>query len=583
MSVIFAAATLSGSSLPHSAGEDIVARMTKHLLKSAAVAGFWLLRLGPTAMAQHPDNAQGADSIKYSYPTSARLDALKIEAAREIDGEAKLIQVMVDQVFSYGELGFQEFETSKYLSGLLEENGFKVQRGVAGIPTAFVARWGSGKPVISLGSDIDDIPQANQRPGVGFKDPIIAGAPGHGEGHNSGMPLNIAAAIVVKKIMERDKIPGTLVLWPGVAEELGSGKAWLLRAGVFKDVDVTLFTHVSSTMAASWGQSNLLANLSVIFKFKGTSAHAAVAPWRGRSALDAVMLMGQGWEFHREHMEISQRSHYVIPDGGDQPNVVPSTASIWFYFRNLDYERTRAMFEDAKKMAQGAALMTGTQVDTVMILGSAWSAFFSRPIAETMYKNIRAVGMPAWDTKDQMLARGIQRELAVAESGLSTTPDGLEGPAREPRTGAASDDIGDISWNMPTILLRYPSNITGLPGHNWANAISMATPIAHKGVVAGAKVQAMTMLDILLTPQIVADAWDYFRDQTKTTKYVSFFGPSDKPVISMNENVMAKYRPEMRKYYYDPKKYDTYLKQLGVEYPTVRKAVPPAPNSGSPR
>src|SRR6202048_1470826 len=193
---------------------------------------------------------------------------------------------MVDQVFSYGELGFQEFETSKYLSGILEENGFKVERGVAGIPTAFVARWGSGKPVISLGANFDNIPQAKQKPGDGYHDPMITAAPGHGEGHNSGMPLNIAAALVVKKIMERDHIPGTLVLWPGVAEEQMAGKAFLVRAGVFKDVDVTLFTHVSSDLGVSWGQSSSNALISAVFKFKGASAHAAGAPWRGKRALD---------------------------------------------------------------------------------------------------------------------------------------------------------------------------------------------------------------------------------------------------------------------------------------------------------
>ncbi len=517
-----------------------------------------------------------ADSIKYNYPSTARIDALKAEAAREIDARAKMIQVMVDQVFSYGELGFQEVETSRYLSGLLEENGFTVQRGVAGIPTAFVARWGSGKPVISLGSDIDDIPQAGQKPGVGYKDPIVAGAPGHGEGHNSGMPLNIAAAIVVKKIMERDHIPGTLVLWPGVAEEQMAGKAFLVREGVFKDVDVTLFTHVGQNLAVSWGQSSSNALISAIFKFKGSSAHAAGAPWRGKSALDAVMLMANAWEFHREHMELAQRSHYVIVDGGDQPNVVPSTASIWFYFRERDYERTRAMFDDAKKMAQGATLMTGTQVDTVMMVGSGWSGHFSRPIAEAMYRNIEKVGMPAWDEKDQRLAKGIQRELGVPDSGLATLPGRISGPLPESqRTGGGSDDIGDVSWNVPTITLNYPSNIPNLPGHNWANAISMATPIAHKGVVAGAKVQAMTMLDILLKPQVVADAWDYFNTvQTKTVKYRPFFAPTDRPPIWLNANIMEKYRPEMRKYYYDPSKYNTYLEQLGITYPTVRSVVP---------
>src|SRR5678816_2024395 len=207
-----------------------------------------------------------------------RLDRLKTEALNAVEGRSKMVQEIVDMLFSFGELGFQEFETSKYLTGILEQNGFKVERGVAGMPTAFVARWGSGKPVISLGSDIDGIPQAGNKPGVGYKDTFIQGSPGHGEGHNSGMPLNVAAAIVVKKIMERDKIPGTLVIWPGVAEEQMTGKAWLVRAGVFKDVDVTLFTHVGNSLAVSWGQSGSNALISAIFKFKGSSAHAAGAP-----------------------------------------------------------------------------------------------------------------------------------------------------------------------------------------------------------------------------------------------------------------------------------------------------------------
>ena len=544
------------------------------LLHAGLAAAVLALVIAPHAGAQRGDSA--ADSIKYRYASSARLDALKAEAGRAVDARAKSIQVMVDQVFSYGELGFQEVETSRYLSGLLEQNGFTVQRGVAGIPTAFVARWGSGKPVISLGSDIDDIPQAGQKPGVAYRDPQIAGAPGHGEGHNSGMPLNIAAALVVKQIMERDHIPGTLVLWPGVAEEQMAGKAFLVREGVFKDVDVTLFAHVGDRLAVSWGQSGSNALISAIFKFRGTSAHAAGAPWRGKSALDAVMLMANGWEFHREHMELQQRSHYVIPDGGDQPNVVPSTASIWFYFRERDYDRTRAMFDDARRMAQGATLMTGTQLDTVMMVGSGWSPYFSRPIAETMYRNIQTVGTPAWDARDQRLARGIQRELGVPDSGLAVTPGRLIGPvADDRRMGGGSDDIGDVSWNVPTITLNYPANIPNLPGHNWANAIAMATPIAHKGVVAGAKVQAMTMLDILLTPQLVTDAWDFFNTvQTRTVKYHPFFAPTDRPATWLNAGIMEKYRPAMRKLYYDPSKYDTYLEQLGITYPTVREAVP---------
>ena len=183
-----------------------------------------------------------------------------------------------------------------------------------------------------------------------------------------------------------------------------------------------LLRHDFRLSRANGGQAGNNALISAIFKFRGSSAHAAGAPWRGKSALDAVMLMANGWEFHREHMELPQRSHYVIPDGGDQPNVVPSTASIWFYFRERDYDRTMAMFNDAKKMAQGATLMTGTQLDTVMMVGSGWSGHFSRPVAEAMYQNIQKVGMPAWDEKDQTLAKGIQHELGVPDSGLTAKP-----------------------------------------------------------------------------------------------------------------------------------------------------------------
>ena len=534
-----------------------------HLARVATLAV-----VGLTLGAAAPVHAQKASASK----ADPRLEKLKAEALTKVDGRAKMIQEIIDQVFSFGELGMQEFETSKYLTGLLEKNGFTVERGVAGMPTAFVATWGSGKPVIALGSDIDGIPQSNQKPAFGYFEPLIPGAPGHGEGHNSGQAVNIAAALVVKEIMEREHIQGTLKIWPGVAEEQVAGKAHLVRAGVFKDVDVTLFTHVGNNLGVSWGQSGSNAIVTALFKFKGQTAHAAGAPWRGKSALDAVMLMGQGWEFKREHLEPAQRSHYVIKDGGDQPNVVPQTASIWFYIRERDYDKVMANFEAAKRIAAGAAMMTDTKLDSVIILGSAWSGHFNKTIAEVTQSNIERVGDPTWDANDIALAKGIQHELGVKEQGLETKVDSLRGPVDMSRSlGGGSDDIGDVSWNVPTVTLRYPSNIPGLPGHNWANGISMATPIAHKGAVVGAKVQALTLLDILLKPAVVADAWSYFNDvQTKTMKYKSFLGPNDGPPTWLNEDIMAKYRPLMSKFYYDPSKYPTYLEQLGIKYPTVK-------------
>ena len=508
---------------------------------------------------------------------------MKADLTGQIDAMKKQAQVMVDSVFSFGELGFQEFETSKYLTGVLEKEGFKIERGVAGIPTAWVASWGSGKPVISLGSDIDDIPQASQKPGVGWHEPLIDGAPGHGEGHNAGVPLNILAALAVKKVMEREHLTGTIRLWPGVAEELVGTKAYYVRAGMFKDVDVCLFTHVAANLGVSYGPSlNQNGLVSVEYLFKGESAHAAGAPWRGKSALDAVELMDVGWNFRREHLRLAQRSHYVITDGGDQPNVVPPTAAVWYYFREADYEHIMNMWQIGDNMAKGATLMTDTSF-TSRLLGTAWPGYFNKPIAEAMQENIKKVGMPVWSEDDQTMAKGLQKELKQPVRGLSSRvgelrapvvpnpaeAEGGEGAGPGP-TGGGSDDIGDVSWNVPTVTLRFPSNIPGGPGHNWANGIAMATPIAHKGIVAGAKVQAMTMLDILLHPDLVTKAWDYFKVQTKDVQYKSFLRPTDVPAIWLNKTTMEKYRPQMQKMYYDPSKYGTYLEQLGIKYPTVR-------------
>jgi aminobenzoyl-glutamate utilization protein B len=516
--------------------------------------------------------AQAPASKPAAAKDDPRVEKFKTEASADVDGMATFTQQMVDQIFSFGELGFQEVETNRYLIDVLKKNGFTVQEGIAGIPTAFMATWGSGRPVLALGSDIDGIPQASQKPGVAYFSPIIEGAPGHGEGHNSGQAVNVTAAIAVKKIMEREKLPGTIRIWPGTAEELVGTKAYFVRDGFFKDVDVALFTHVSNDLSVSWGDRDGTGLVSVEYSFRGQTAHSAGAPWRGRSALDAVELMNIGWNYKREHLPLEHRSHYVVTNGGDQPNVVPRTASVWYYLRHTTYQGIKGLWETADNMAKGAALMTSTELLPSRVLGSAWPQHFNKVVAETTFANIQKVGMPKWSEADLTLAKALQKELGSREQGLTATvPKELQGPVRDNR-GGGSDDIGDISWNVPTVTLRFPSNIPGLPGHNWANAISMATPIAHKGATAGAKVQAMTMLDLLMRKELVEQAWDYFKNvQTKEMKYTPLIRPEDKPAVELNKAIMEKYRPEMKKYYYDPSRFKTYLEQLGIEYPTVKK------------
>ena len=531
-------------------------RMITGLLASALIASA-LVAAGPRDAA-----AQNAD-----------LDAWKSQLVEYIQGQQSFTANMVDQIFSYGELGFQEFETSRYLVDLLRDNGFTVEEGVAGIPTAWVATWGEGEPKISLGTDIDNIPKASQTPGVACHLPLVDGAPGHGEGHNSGMAVQITAALAVKELMERENLPGTIQIWPGVAEELVATKAYYVRDGMFDDVDIVLYAHVGSNLSTNWGMTPGTGLVSAMFTFEGFAAHAGGAPWRGRSAADAANLMEVGWNFRREHLRTQHRSHSIIYDGGDQPNVVPSEASVWFYFREKNYSQIRDLFAIGDSVAQGAALMSGTTLKPVRIIGSAWPGHFNKVIAETLYSNIERVGLPTWSEGDQRFARATQREVDGPETGLATELSPLRGGLTEAqRTAGYADDIGDISWNVPTATLSFPANIPGLPGHNWANAIAMATPIAHKGATQGAMAQAMTLLDFMVRPELVESAWSYFNDvQTTDLQYTPFIRPTDEPAIEMNADIMDEFREEMQSYYYDSDRYDSYLDQLGVSYPTLRQ------------
>ena len=502
-----------------------------------------------------------------------KISSLKNQVSQLVESDKKSTQIMVDKVFSFAELGFQEFETSKYLTNILEENGFFIENGISGVPTAWFATWsnGEGGPTIALGSDIDGIPVASQYPGVAYHKPMVEGAPGHGEGHNSGLPVVITAALSVKKVMQENNIPGKLVVWPGVAEEQIGTKAWYVRDGYFDDIDMCIFTHVSSNLGVSWGPATGTGLISVEYTFNGETAHSAGAPWRGRSALDAAELMNIAWNYKREHLHPLKRSHSIFTDSGDQPNVVPSKASIWFYFRDVTYEGIMDMYDTANKMAEGAALMTNTSF-TSRILGTAWPRHFNRTIAEEMYENIQEVGLPEWSDKDQKLAIAVQKEVNSSNTdGLATElrPIGAQLPYR---ISGGSDDIGDISWKVPTVTLRFPSNIPGLQGHHWSNSIAMATPIAHKGANAGAKVLAMTVIDFLTQPNKLDEAKDYFENiQKKETTYRPMISENDQPAIYLNKDIMEKYKSQLKEFYFDETKFDNYLEQLGIEYPVIKE------------
>jgi aminobenzoyl-glutamate utilization protein B len=415
-------------------------------------------------------------------------------------------------------------------------------------------------------ADIDGLPETSQKPGVAYHDPIIAGGPGHGEGHNAGQAVNVTAAIAVKQLMKKYSLPGTLRLYPGVAEELLASRNYMVRAGLFKDVEVMLSTHVGSDFGVSYGDVNT-GLVSTQYSFHGRSAHAAGSPWMGRSALDAVELMNVGWNYRREHLRPQHRSHYVIVHGGDQPNVVPPEATVWYFFREVDFDHINELHALGTKIARAAAEMTDTTM-TERVLAATWPGHFNKVIAEALHANIQSVGMPSWSSEDTALAKAIQKEIGNKVEGLKSEVAKLQAPKEG--DSAASDDIGEVSWNLPTVVLRYPSNIPNLVGHHWSSAVAMATPIAHKGATAGAKAHAMTALDLLMKPELMKAAWAYFEEQTKETKWQSLIPDGINAPVDLNQEKMTRFRPALEKFYFNPAKYKTYLEQLGIRYPTVR-------------
>jgi aminobenzoyl-glutamate utilization protein B len=499
------------------------------------------------------------------------LESLQEEVRGEVASPElqKLSQVMVDKLYSFSELGFQEFWTLEFVTGILEREGFNVQRGCAGMPTCYVATWGSGKPVIGFMGDMDGLPETSQKPGVPWQEAMIPLGPGHGEGHNSTPAVDIVAAIATKRVMERHGMPGTLKVIPGVAEELVSSRNYMVTAGLFEGMDVMLSTHISSRMSTGYGISGS-GLVSTQFTFHGTSAHSAGSPWSGRSALDAAELMDIGWNFRREHLRLQQRSHSIISHGGNQPNVVPSEATVWYYFRELDYPRIKELHELGETMAEAAAMMTGTTV-TERVLGAAWPSNMSKPLAEVMHAAIQEVGMPEWTEEDQALAKAAQALMGRDTTGLVTEVSDTLREASQ-GMGGGSDDIAEVSWNVPTVRLRYSGNIPGMTGHHWSSGIAMATPMAHKGANYGSRVIAMTAIAVASDPELVEEAWRYHREvTTKDYTWESLIPEGTEPPIHLNADKMEKYRPLIEPFIYDETRFETYLEQLGVSYPTLTK------------
>jgi aminobenzoyl-glutamate utilization protein B len=486
-------------------------------------------------------NSQGQESGSQGSLGKADTYKAKNMAIDYLSDEAivKKFGVISDSIWSFAELGMQEFRSAELLASTLESEGFKVERGAAGMPTCFVATWGSGKPVIGILGEFDALPMLSQKPGVPYQDPILDGAPGHGCGHNMMGAAGIAAAIAVKRSMEANRIKGTIKFYGSPAEETIISRPYMVRAGLFDDVDAVIDNHASSGFSTSYGVGGN-AVISVLFTFRGKTAHSAGAPWSARSALDAVEIMNVATNYLREHLHYTQRMHYVITEGGEAPNVVPDKATVWYYVRNTD-GRVEDMYNRVVDCAKGAALATGTELAEIRVLTGVHQRHANKGMAELLQKNIELIGMPQWTEEENAFARTLQKELGARESGYPTRVGTLRTPTGV-QVGGGSSDVGEVTLIAPTATVNFPGGVPGAIGHHWSAVAAYYGTGAWKGLNAGAKVMASTAIDLLTKPDVLATIRKEFEDYSKANPYKSFLPDDATPPLDLNRELMNKYR-----------------------------------------
>jgi aminobenzoyl-glutamate utilization protein B len=453
-----------------------------------------------------------------------------------------------DAIWSYAELGLQEYKSSKLLADTLEQAGFKVERGLAGMPTCFVASYGSGKPVIAILGEYDALPMISQKGGIPKQDPLLEGAPGHGCGHNAMGTAGTAAAIAVKQAMDKYGFQGTIRFFGSPAEETLISRPYMIRAGLFDDVDAVIDNHSSSGFGTSYGRGGN-AMFSTIFTFRGRTAHGA-SPWGGRSALDAVEIMNVATNFLREHLLYTYRLHYVIQEGGEAPNVVPDKASVWYYVRNSD-ERVEEMYEKVINCAKAGALATGTEL-TIRCIAAVHQRNANKAAAELFQKNIELVGMPEWTEEEHAFAKALQKELGKEEKGMPTEVGKLRDRART-FVGGGSSDVGDVTLIAPTATIRFPGQVPGSIGHHWSSVASNYGSATWKGLNAGAKAMAASAIDLLTRPKELKKLRDEFEGYAKEHPYKPLLPEDAKPPLDLNQELMKKWRPLLEKFYLENK------------------------------
>jgi len=468
------------------------------------------------------------------------------------DNRERLIELS-DEIWEHAELGLVEERSSKLLADELEKHGFRVERGVAGMPTAFVATWGKEKPVVGLMGEYDALPGISNKK-VPWKEPLREGAPGHGCGHNIHGVTAVAAAIAVRHTLKEEGIKGTVKFFGSPAEENYDGKVFMVRAGCFDGVDACLSHHPGSINSASLASSTAVN--SVKFHFYGKTSHAAGSPEQGRSALDAIELMNVGVNYLREHVIDKARIHYVIEEGGGQPNVVPDYARSWYYVRAPERDQLEPIYARVLKIAEGAAMMTETRLKVEFIAG-IYNLLPSKTLSGVVVRNMREVGSPSYTEEELDFARKIAgtvpREQKIDNLRKAKLPNweryvdvdlvtDILDPWNEGEVSGGSTDVSDVSWKTPAMEFGTTTFVLGAPGHSWQAVACSGTSIGHKSLIFAAKTMAGSALDLLTKPELLKKAKEEHEEKMKGRVYRCPIPDDINPPLEMARATAARLR-----------------------------------------
>lgn len=462
-----------------------------------------------------------------SHLTAADLRATQLTAIADVEARSDELKQVNKSIWEFAEVGLQETKSAALLVSKLKQNGFTVKEGVSDMPTAFVASFGSGKPIIGILAEYDALPGLSQTVEP-IRTPLKEGAAGHGCGHSGLGTGALGAALAVKAAIEKHKIKGTIRLYGTPAEETVIGKIYMLLDGQFDDLDVCLHWHPSAKTGVWNGSSKAI--VSVKFTFDGVAAHAAGNPEKGRSALDAVELMNVGVNYMREHTKEDARLHYVVTDGGGAPNVVPAKATVWYFIRADSHEDVEYYYNWVNDIAKGAALMTRTKL-SVKVDTDCHELIPNTPLSEMLHQNLVAVGAPKFTDSEREFARRIQQPL-IDEFGATfklAIEDQILSIKESDETSKGSTDVGDISWYVPTAGIRTTCMAAESPGHSWQNVACIGSSMGEKGIIYAAKVLAASAIDLFENPKLINEAKADFKEKMGTKKYASLIPKGQKP------------------------------------------------------